>query len=354
MSGMSITTPIQIEEFRKLGGPLIDVRSPLEYEKGHWPRAINIPLFSNNERSTIGTLYKKEGSSKAITLGLELIAPKLESLKKSLEEIHSSEDSKINMNSSKCIRIYCWRGGMRSISLAWLAKLIGLNPKVLKGGYKSYRKWAQKTFEQKLSIELIGGKTGSGKTDLLLEIKNKGYSIIDLEGLANHRGSSFGALGLPPQPSTEFYENLIAEEINKYKNNNCSKLFMEDESANIGKCRIPYLLFQQMRNAPVIEINRDINERVKRLVSIYSTAGSNALKEATVRINRRLGPQRTKEALEAISKEEWAIACKAMLDYYDKCYEYHLSKAPSKETIDISDLHPSEAAELLIAKGLIF
>ncbi len=354
MSGIGIQSYCSIENFRLLDGPVLDIRSPSEFHQGHVPKAINLPLFSDEERAKVGKTYKKDGREKAILLGLKYTAPKLMALKNYLEELRTlqTEASKRNKNKS-FIKLYCWRGGMRSASISWLANLININTAILSGGYKTYRKWVLQQFHEKWPLKLIGGRTGTGKTDLLLSLAKKGISTIDLEGLANHRGSSFGGLGLPPQPTSEHYENLIAEALGICSKDSTKGIWLEAESAHLGRCRIPNELFNQMKAAPVIEINRSKQERIDQLVKVYAEQEKESLKEATSRISRRLGPQRTYQALEAIENEEWKEACCAMLDYYDRCYEHELARATQRETIDLSWLSPDQGAAKLITSGLI-
>ncbi|AII49597.1 tRNA 2-selenouridine synthase [Synechococcus sp. KORDI-52] len=334
---------IEIQELRKLKGALVDVRSPGEFAKGHWPGAINLPLFSDEERAAVGTTYKQKGRRPAIHLGLELTGPKLSRLAQQLETLRNQGDP----------RIYCWRGGMRSASVAWLAQQIDLKPKLLRGGYKSYRRWAQSLFEQDWPLRVMGGRTGTGKTDLLLAMATRGVAVVDLEGLANHRGSSFGGLGLPEQPSTEHYENKLAEILDLHQRQRRTAIWLEAESIQVGCCRIPKPLFDQLQQAPILEIQRGRNERVQQLVQVYGHQGRAALAEATQRISRRLGPQRTKEALEAIARDDWARACNATLDYYDRCYDHELARSPKRDSIDISGLTAIEAAQTLIERGFV-
>ena len=353
MTDIELIKKIRIESFRNVKGPLIDLRTPLEFSQGHWPGATNLPLFNNEERVLIGTTYKHNGPNKATALGLKFITPKLTKLIKQLKEIKREFDDKYKEESRTCLRLYCWRGGMRSASVAWLSKLYELNPVILYKGYKAYRNWILDQFKHEWPLKLIGGRTGSGKTDLLLALSEKGVSIIDLEGLANHRGSSFGSLGLPDQPSTEQYENMIGEVLDIFRESQNKEIFIEAESANLGCCTIPHEIFKQMKKAEMIEINRGFHERIEQLVKVYGKQNKNSLKEATLRISKRLGPQRISIALQAIENENWHDACKAMLDYYDRCYEHELSKIRQKVAVDISGLNSIEAAELLLEKNLI-
>ena len=161
----------ELEKFRSFKGPLIDVRSPSEYYKGHLPNSINIPLFDNEERSIIGTIYKKEGRKKAVIEGLELLEKKMEFLLDNLfMSIDSYKEIPENNNKKLYIRIYCSRGGMRSQSFTWLLEKFKFNPITLKGGYKIYRRWVLDSFSKKLNIIIIGGKTGTGKTLSLIHI----------------------------------------------------------------------------------------------------------------------------------------------------------------------------------------
>ena len=322
-----------VKDYRNLNSPIVDVRSPIEFSQGHWPGAINIPLFSDNERAIIGKSYKKESLSKAILNGLNVTVPKTTKLLERIQQLTNKEDE-----ANKSIRIYCWRGGMRSGAFAWLARTIGIKTYILKGGYKRYRKWALNQFDYDLPIRLLGGKTGTKKTDLLNYINTENIFVIDLEGIANHRGSSFGSLGMKKQPTTQQFENILAESLYKFHESNAIEIWLEAESSNLGKCRIPNSLYLQMKKAPVLEIIKTMKERIENLVEIYSQNSQIELKDAVNRISKRLGPQRTKEALVAIEKKEWSRACKAMLDYYDRCYEYELKKTKNINSINLSGL----------------
>jgi len=283
----------ELEKFRSFKGPLIDVRSPSEYYKGHLPNSINIPLFDNDERSIIGTIYKKEGRKKAVIEGLKFLEKKMELL---LDNIFMNIDSHKIIpgikNNELSIRIYCSRGGMRSQSISWLLEKYKFNPITLKGGYKTYRRWILDSFSKKWNIVIIGGKTGTGKTRLLSLLEKYKYQTIDLEGFACHRGSTFGGLGMKKQPSNEQFENKIAEKLNSFISIN--NVFVEAESSNIGKCKIPHEFFNQMKASRRIEILRSESNRLDELIDTYSVFSKEELQESVLRIKKRLGPQRTK------------------------------------------------------------
>ena len=337
-----------VTDFLNLTSPIVDVRSPSEFSQGHLPGAINIPIFSDIEREKIGRSYKKESRLKAVLVGLQITLPNISKL---LERTLKTITNKGTVD--KSLRIYCWRGGMRSSAFAWLTRSIGIKTYLLDGGYKSYRKWVLNQFESDLPIRLIGGKTGTRKTDLLNCINKENIYVIDLEGIANHRGSSFGSLGMEEQPTTQQFENILAESIDKFhKDKKANEIWLEAESSSLGKCRIPNILHSKMKKAPILEIIKTNEERVENIVNLYSQNPQNELEEAVERIKKRLGPQRTKEALIAIKKKEWAKACEALLDYYDRCYEYELKKAKRIDTVDLSGLSLKSSLIKIFKKSL--
>jgi len=336
----------ELEKFRSFKGPLIDVRSPSEYYKGHLPNSINIPLFDNDERSIIGTIYKKEGRKKAVIVGLKFFEKKIEFLLDNLFMSIESNKTISNNNNELFIRVYCSRGGMRSQSIAWLLEKYKLNPITLKGGYKIYRRWVLDSFSNKLNLVVIGGKTGTGKTRLLSLLDKYQYQTIDLEGFACHRGSTFGGLGMKKQPSNEQFENIIAEKLNSFKCSN--NIFVEAESANIGKCKIPHEFFNQMKHSRRIEILRSESNRLDELIDTYSVFKKEELQESVLRIKKRLGPQRTKKAIDSINNEKWDLVCRSVLDYYDKCYEYEKVGKTNVRFLDLTDKKYDESILELI------
>jgi tRNA 2-selenouridine synthase len=283
---------VGIEVFLKSADhiPIIDVRSPMEYEAAHIPNAHNIPLFDNEERKQVGIRYKQSGRDFAVQLGLEYVGPKMADFAKQARQLANNKE----------LLIHCWRGGMRSESMAWLFEMIGIKCSLLKGGYKAYRKYIRYQFEKEIPIIILGGYTGSGKTEILYELKKQGEQIIDLEGLAHHKGSAFGTIGQEPQPTNEQFENNLAQEWIKL--DFFKTVWIEDESITMGRCGIPFPLFKKMRNTRVFKVVIPKKIREKRLVKEYANIDTSTLKNAIERITKKLGGLKAKLALEALEK----------------------------------------------------
>lgn len=301
--------------------PVLDVRSPGEYTHAHIPAAYSLPLFSDEERKIIGTAYKKESREKAIKHGLDFFGVKMRSMVEEAEKIKKNfkpgQTSNFELQTTNALIVHCWRGGMRSSAVAWLLNFYGFDIYLLEGGYKAYRNWALQQFEKQYDFNIIGGYTGSGKTEILKALQEKGQSIIDLEGLANHKGSAFGALGQPPQPSQEMFENQLAATL--YQNNQ-RFFWLEDESQRIGSLNIPHSFWYTMRNKPVYFIDIPFEERLEYINAGYGKIDKELLINAIVRIKKRLGPLETKTAIGFLVEDNVKECFRILLQYYDKTY----------------------------------
>lgn len=305
---------LDIADFLKMseGHLAIDVRSPAEYKKGHIPHVLNLPLFNDEERAIIGTLYKQKGRNEAIEKGLEIVGPKMADFVRYVKPLAKDNE----------IFVHCWRGGMRSGSMAWLFDTMGYEVYTLANGYKAYRNLVIEKLGEKANYIIIGGRTGSGKTEILHKLKEQGEQIIDLERIANHKGSAFGALGEPPQPTTEQFENDLYVEFSKLDLG--KPVWIEDESKNVGTCYITNGMWANMRTAPIIVVDLPIEARVRRLVKDYGENFIEGLQESILKIEKRLGNEAMKEALQKLAEKDLAEVARIVLRYYDKAYDHSL------------------------------
>ncbi|MDA3970127.1 MAG: tRNA 2-selenouridine(34) synthase MnmH [Desulfobulbaceae bacterium] len=288
---------------------VVDLRTPGEYAQGHIPGSVNIPLFTDEERAKVGTLYKQAGKEIAFQHGLKFTGPRLAEMVKRVR----------NLAKGRHLVFYCWRGGMRSESVCWLMRLGGMNVSRIKGGYKAYRRYIRASFAEPANMVILGGYTGAGKTDVLLELARQDVQIVDLEGVANHKGSVFGHINEGLQPTSEQYENNLFEVwqlIDKKR-----VVVVENESASVGSVSVPEPFYRQMRKAPVVSIAIPLKRRVQRLVAEYGVDDTQQLLEAVQRIARKLGGKNKQKVENYISKHQFAEACELLLEYYDKYYE---------------------------------
>ncbi|MEM9918157.1 MAG: tRNA 2-selenouridine(34) synthase MnmH [Bacteroidota bacterium] len=318
---------------------LLDVRTPAEYTKGHIPGALSFPLFENQERVEIGTLYKQQSPRDAFLRGLELVGPKMADFVRKAEAI--APDKKL--------LLHCWRGGQRSGSMGWLLRSAGFDVRTLDGGYKAYRRFVHASFDQKnTSFIVLGGLTGCGKTDILHALRDVGHQVIDLEGIARHKGSAFGALGEQPQPTVEQFENDLYECCRNFEAG--KPIWLENESKSIGRVYLPEGFWQNMKRAPVINIELPFERRLDILVDNYGAYPKEDLIEAFNRIRKRLGGQHLKAALEALQEGDLRSAAAIALRYYDKSYHFFLERSQVTELIPFKlDAHePIQTAHRLI------
>lgn len=318
--------------------PLADVRTPAEFKQGHIPGAFNLPLFSDEERVVVGTTYKQVGKEEAILLGFDLTGSKWSGFIRQA----------LQMAPQKKIAVHCWRGGMRSGAMAWALNLYGFEVYLIEGGYKRYRQWVLGQFDAAYTLLILGGMTGSGKTRILHELHALGEQVIDLEELAQHRGSSYGSMNQLVQPTQEQFENNFAGQLNtldKQRN-----IWVEDESSSIGKRMIPRPFWNQMAASSLIDINVPIARRIDALVREYGPLDKNFLIECTERIRKRLGLDQAKNAITAIKEDRIVDFIRVVVMYYDKTYRTSLA---SRDTNRILSINMENADHLENARTIL-
>ena len=322
---------LALREFLQKSSPLLDVRSPGEFKQGHIPGSYSFPLFGDEERAQIGTVYKKQNRQEAVELGLWLVQPKLDQLLGNASSFLTSDG-----------KVLCWRGGMRSGFVARLLELVGYHIVTLQGGYKSYRRWTLQRLNRCSfsSLCVLGGLTGSGKTAILQALQKNGEQVIDLEALAKHRGSAFGGIGLGEQPTQEQFENELAWAIEQLDESR--PIWIEDESRLIGRCHLPHALYERILQAPLFYVQRSVNDRLKCLLTQYGQAPQVQLLESVTRIAKRLGSELTRDIQHFIEQGRMEQAFERLLAYYDKTYQHQIARRQVKYTLDKHDLSTAD------------
>ena len=306
----TVTLSIDIDEFleRRLSVPFVDVRSQNEFAEGHIPGAVNIPMLNNEERVAVGTDYKQKGQAEAIKTGFRLVGPRFLEIISEAEEIAKGKE----------LLVHCWRGGMRSANFCQILGMAKVKTQKLEGGYKVYRERALASYRVPMQFHIIGGYTGSGKSEILRALGERGEQIIDLETLARHKGSAFGGLMMPPQPTTEQFQNQLFEELLRLDTSR--RIWVEDESIAVGKIFLPEPFWRQMTTAPVFEIDVEKGVRVERLVREYGHADKQEFLSAMTNITKKLGGQNFKDAKEKLFEGDMTSTIGILLHYYDKAY----------------------------------
>ena len=319
--------------------PVLDVRSPGEYTRARIPGAISFPIFDDAQRAAVGTCYKQKGKDQAIELGLEFVGPQLAKWVKKAKKLAVDNT----------VLVHCWRGGMRSGSMAWLFETAGIKVKILAGGYKAYRNEVLAIFDRPIPFRVLGGKTGSGKTEILHELVKRGHQVLDLEGIAHHRGSAFGHLGLEVQPTSEHFENEVHRVLCGFDYSR--EIWVEDESRHIGQVFMGAPLYNQLREAPVVFIDIDPVYRLPHLVDVYASYPKEDLAKALGKIKKRLGLDRYAIAMEALEAGDFSLVAEITLHYYDRAYMYGLGQRENDKItrIEVRTLDPVEQTELLLS-----
>ncbi|MBC7695917.1 MAG: tRNA 2-selenouridine(34) synthase MnmH [Burkholderiales bacterium] len=335
---MMIVNEINVDDFliKSKGELIIDVRAPIEFFKGHLPNAINIPLFEDTERAEIGTLYKQQGKDKAVNRGLEIVSPKMTVF----------VDRVKKLSKTKKVFVYCFRGGMRSNSFAWLMNTSGLDAVIMKGGYKAFRNFVLNDFEKDRKIILLGGKTGSGKTDVLKKLLVLSIQTIDLENIAHHKGSAFGSINEQKQNPQQVFEHEIFHQLSLV--NPSQPVLMEDEAQSIGYNKLPQGLWRQMEKSTIIKIEIPFELRVQKLVEDYATVDIEALKNCVIKISQQLGSLNTKLCLQYLDDRNLHDVARLSLLYYDRAYEFSYQKKKQPIVLLNSDTIDAETNALKV------
>ncbi|MCM1169642.1 MAG: tRNA 2-selenouridine(34) synthase MnmH [Bacteroides sp.] len=296
----------------------VDVRTPSEYRRGHVPGAYNLPLFTDEERAEVGTLYARQGKYAAIERGLELTGVRFADMLRQGKALSKKGR----------LMLYCWRGGMRSASVAWLLRLQDIDVQVYPGGYRAYRNAFETILRRDWRFFVLGGPTLCGKTEILHRLAQQGEQVLDLEGMAHHKGSAFGALGQDPQPGNEEFSNLLHAAMERFSPDR--PVWCEDESLNLGKVVLPHTFYTLLTSSPLVWVERPMDERVARGMEEYGGMPAPQLTDCLSRLQRRMGGDRVRQAIAAVEGGHIEQAVEMALAYYDKTYLFSMQKRPGK------------------------
>ncbi len=302
---------------------ILDVRSPSEYAHAHVAGAVNLPLFDDAQRAEVGTIYKNSGHDSAVLRGLKFAGEKMTDLVTHANRLSDNKD----------VLVHCWRGGMRSQSVGWLLSTAGMRPSLLDGGYKAFRKFARSFFESPWQLQIVSGLTGAGKTRILNLLADAGQQVIDLEGLANHRGSAFGGIGQAIQPTTEQFENELYCRLQAMDPQR--RIWVEDEGNRVGSVVVPPVFYDRMRHAPAVFMDSSSKQRVQNLVVDYGDLPAQELADSIDKIRKRLGPQHADEAISSLGNSDVSRAIEIVLAYYDKTYLKAANAMPRNEMVNL-------------------
>lgn len=301
----------------------VDVRSPGEFQDSHIPNAINVPIFSDTERAEIGTIYKQEGQKAAKWRAMELVSPKLPQLLSDIKEIEERGKKPL---------LYCWRGGMRSQSIAHFAMMSGLHIQRLDGGFRSFREYVVEHIPTIIPEQaiVIYGLTGTGKTDILHALKEKGYPVLDLEGYANHKGSVFGAVSGQTPHNQKMFDALLYEDLQKMKGS--KYFFMEGESKRIGHAVQPPELYEKKNKGIHIRVDSTLETRVERIYAQYveeTDAFHERVQDALSRIMKRIKQvDIQQQLLQLLEERDYKEMIRLlMVYYYDPRYDNKINES---------------------------
>jgi tRNA 2-selenouridine synthase len=324
-------------DYTQLAGSyiLIDVRSPGEFAEASIPGAISLPLFSDAERSLIGTVYVHESIEKAKMIGIEAVSSKLPELFNEITALNKVYDQLV---------FYCAKGGMRSASLVALLNELGIRAVKLKGGYKGYRAFLNSALpkaNEPIRYIVLHGKTGTGKTDLLAMLKQRGFNVLDLENAAHHRGSLLGSVGLGCQNSQKQFESLVYETL---KNRTSDHIFVEGESKRIGNIIIPDYIFRSMEEGLHLYADSSMKNRIQRVIKDYTAVEGfqNEIMEAIEKLRRYIGDKSAEGYKQLVCQGHFEeVAQELMEKYYDPMYTNDIDRYSYGLQFSTDDLETS-------------
>ncbi|MEW9677228.1 tRNA 2-selenouridine(34) synthase MnmH [Lentibacillus sp. L22] len=314
---------------------LIDVRSPKEFHESTIPGSMNIPVFNNEERAEVGTIYKQVGPEAAKERGLEIFSAKLPDFIAAFRQIDTPKT------------VFCWRGGMRSKTAATVLDLMGIKANRLSGGFRTYRQWVVAELAKadfKPDLYVLNGYTGSGKTAILKRLAQNGYPVIDLEGMANHRGSIFGQIGLEPSNQKAF-ESQLVQAMLRYQD--APFVFVEGESKRIGKATLPDFFYEKKEKGLQLFIDMPMEERIHNILDDYQPWNlPEQFLEAFRIIKKRIHTPVAKQIDEDLQLGNYTNAVQLLLEYYyDPRYEYAAKQYPEDRKIHIRANNVEEALQ---------
>ncbi len=330
-----------LEQKRK-GALLIDVRTPAEFDETTVPGAVNVPIFSNEERVQVGTLFKQQGRKDARKLGVQLVAPKIPLLMEQVEDLRRGH--------SGPVIVFCWRGGMRSLAMTSFMNLAGIPAQQLLGGHKGFRRKVLDYFEQQQwpPVFVLRGLTGVGKTRVLHQLGEMDYPVVDLEGLANHRGSAFGALGLEPQPAQKKFDALLWDRLEQLKDK--PYLVTEGESLHIGRVMVPKSFHQAMQVQTSLWLTAPMDVRTQIILEDYPALDQlrEQFKKPINALKERLGGKVVSEFLELLDLGKWdKLVRELMVRYYDPLYLHTLPEQKIEIELETVDSATQKVAAVL-------
>ncbi len=312
---MELVKEVSPQEAFEKDFAFVDVRTPEEFEEFHVPGAFNVPLMTSEERKKISSVYYEKGEREARLFALKLLSPKLPAIVDKVREIRETVNDRI--------AVYCWRGGLRSLAVATICNLAGVYVFRLEGGYRAFRRYILDRLAQLLKnkkVFVIYGPTGTGKTRIIRRLREEGYPAVDLEGLAGHRGSVFGGIGLK-QPSQKMFDSLLWREVERLSSS--PVLIVEGESKRIGNLFVTEPFWKAMERGEKFQVSLPLEERVKISMEDYGVGRfpKETYLKALERIRKILGNQKYREIKELIETENYESAVRElMINYYDRLY----------------------------------